>query len=71
VLRGGSWINEGRNCRSAYRNHNQPDIDIGNDNNGFRLARSSTRRWNGRERPDLHLVRAVLLPGEKQGRRMR
>jgi formylglycine-generating enzyme required for sulfatase activity len=25
LLRGGSWNNNPRNCRSAYRNHNQPD----------------------------------------------
>ena len=36
VLRGGSWINNGRNARSAYRNHNEPGNR--NDNNGFRLA---------------------------------
>jgi hypothetical protein len=38
VLRGGSWINNGRNCRSANRNNNSP----GNANNniGFRLARA-------------------------------
>lgn len=38
VLRGGSWINNGRNCRSANRNNNDPS----NRNNtiGFRLARA-------------------------------
>ena len=36
VLRGGSWINNGRNLRSAYRNHNAPDNR--NDNIGLRLA---------------------------------
>lgn len=36
VLRGGSWINNGRNARSAYRNRNEPDNR--NDNIGFRLA---------------------------------
>jgi hypothetical protein len=36
LLRGGSWNNNPRNCRSAYRNHNQPD----NANNtvGFRVV---------------------------------
>ena len=36
VLRGGSWINNGQNLRSAYRNHNEPSKR--NDNIGFRLA---------------------------------
>lgn len=36
VLRGGSWINIGRNLRSAYRNANPPDNR--NDNIGLRLA---------------------------------
>ena len=36
LLRGGSWNNNPRNCRSAYRNHNDP----GNVNNnvGFRVV---------------------------------
>ena len=40
VNRGGSWNNNGRNCRSAYRNANEPGTR--NDNLGFRvcLARS-------------------------------
>lgn len=40
MLRGGSWINNARNTRSAYRNRNAPD---NRDNNtGFRLARAQT-----------------------------
>jgi hypothetical protein len=38
VLRGGSWNNNGRNCRSANRNNNEPDN--ANNNIGFRLARA-------------------------------
>jgi formylglycine-generating enzyme required for sulfatase activity len=38
VLRGGSWINNGRNVRSANRNDNDPGNR--NDNDGFRLARA-------------------------------
>ncbi|MES9881948.1 MAG: SUMF1/EgtB/PvdO family nonheme iron enzyme [Sedimenticola sp.] len=36
VLRGGSWINNGRNLRSANRNGNEPDER--NHNIGLRLA---------------------------------
>ena len=36
LLRGGSWNNNPRNCRSAYRNHNKPDNV--NDNIGFRVV---------------------------------
>jgi formylglycine-generating enzyme required for sulfatase activity len=37
VIRGGSWNNDADDCRSAYRNHNDPG-DRDNDL-GFRLAR--------------------------------
>ena len=36
VLRGGSWNNNPRNCRSAYRNNNAPDNR--NNNIGFRVV---------------------------------
>ena len=36
VLRGGSWNNNGQNCRSSNRNNNTPDNR--NNNNGFRLV---------------------------------
>ena len=42
VNRGGSWRNNARNCRSAYRNRNDPENR--NNNLGFRLARSSADR---------------------------
>lgn len=38
MLRGGSWINNGQNLRSANRNANDPGNR--NDNIGFRLARA-------------------------------
>jgi len=40
VLRGGSWINNGRNTRSANRNRNNPANR--NNNIGFRLALART-----------------------------
>ena len=36
VLRGGSWNNNTRNCRSSNRNRNNPTNR--NNNNGFRVA---------------------------------
>jgi len=41
VIRGGSWNNDARNCRSAVRNNSLP----GNrdDNLGFRLSRPQLR----------------------------
>ena len=38
VIRGGSWNNNAKNVRAAYRNDNQPDNR--NNNLGFRLARA-------------------------------
>ncbi|MEO0869916.1 MAG: SUMF1/EgtB/PvdO family nonheme iron enzyme [Cyanobacteria bacterium J06642_11] len=35
-MRGGSWINNPDNCRSAYRNNNDPDNR--NNNIGFRVV---------------------------------
>jgi len=43
VIRGGSWNNNARNCRSANRNNNNPDNE--NNNNGFRPVNS----WQGLE----------------------
>ncbi|MCY2953718.1 MAG: hypothetical protein NTU53_17325 [Planctomycetota bacterium] len=40
MLRGGSWNNNPRNCRSANHNRNNPDNQ--NDNNGFRVAAIQT-----------------------------
>ncbi len=36
ALRGGSWINNQRNARVSYRNHNEPNNF--NNNKGFRLV---------------------------------
>ena len=68
VLRGGSWINNGRNLRSAYRNHDHRDnAGIIGDNNGFRLARAHIATgWRNRTRQ--HPVMAAYgLPCENQG----
>ena len=42
VLRGGSWDNNARNCRSANRNDNDPTNR--NDNIGFRLSSTALAR---------------------------
>lgn len=55
VVRGGSWINNGRNVRSAYRNHNTPDNR--NNNLGFRLARA--QRTVGMGANDQIVIRSV------------
>ena len=41
VIRGGSWNENARNVRAAYRNHNDPTDR--NDNIGFRCARAHER----------------------------
>lgn len=66
VLRGGSWNNNGRNLRSAYRNHNSPDNR--NHNIGLRLAGAlSTAGGSTNQRP----VRLRPQPagGQTQGPR--
>jgi len=45
VKRGGSWNNNGNNCRSANRNNNNPSNT--NNNIGFRLSSSSRRQLAG------------------------
>ena len=68
VLRGGSWINNGRWCRSANRNRNHP----GNRNNniGLRLARAHqgrsaflTRPLSGPSEVDDNQPRAAKTKG--------
>jgi hypothetical protein len=62
VLRGGSWNNNARNARAAYRNNNQPDN--ANDNIGFRVVLLSAAH-NSTARPVNPLAGATL------GRRQR
>lgn len=70
MLRGGSWINNGRNCRSAYRNHNDPANRDIIDNNGFRLALAQHAVGMGVQDQTLILFRPLWLADKKQGRRM-
>lgn len=55
VIRGGSWNENARNVRAAYRNHNDPSNRW--NNLGFRLARAQTRA--GGLAPDQAGVRSV------------
>ncbi len=62
VCRGGSWANNGRNLRSAYRNN----WHIDNDNTGFRLALATiVARWRNRTRRHPAIVLSALC--KKQG----
>ncbi len=52
MIRGGSWLNDARNCRAANRNRNEPQNR--NDNLGFRVAAAPRARGGcpaGRNRP--------------------
>ena len=59
VLRGGSWINDAQNVRSAYRNPDHPSKR--NSNYGFRVAREQERA--GRPAPDPTPIPAASLMG--------
>ena len=66
VVRGGSWNNNGRNVRSAIRNHNVPDNR--NDNMGFRLSLAQhTAGW--RVNDQILILSRRLPPGKNQGHR--
>ncbi|MGE0756415.1 MAG: hypothetical protein AB7O38_05325 [Pirellulaceae bacterium] len=79
--RGGSWNNNARNCRAAYRNRNSPSNR--NNNLGFRVAlaprvgRMSARRNRPLSGPALvagksHIGRPVLVAVcERSGRPLR
>ncbi len=64
VIRGGSWNNSAENCRSSYRNRNEPSNR--NDNLGFRVARSSADEVDalpdGTGRFPVRLARTKLNP---------
>jgi sulfatase modifying factor 1 len=66
VLRGGSWINDGRNCRSANRNGNDPGNR--NDNIGFRLSRAPPSRGGEAQPRHLSPPRSPRW-GKQEGRR--
>ncbi len=64
VLRGGSWNNNGRNVRSAQRNHNTPDNR--NDNIGFRLARAQCDTgWCRTDQARIRSVAVLWPPRQK------
>jgi formylglycine-generating enzyme required for sulfatase activity len=48
VVRGGSWINNGRRLRAANRNNDKPDRR--NNNLGFRLAAARRGAFHGDQR---------------------
>ncbi len=58
VNRGGSWINDARNVRAAYRDHNEPGKR--NDNLGFRLSQAHIPA--GWPDPD-PIVTPTVIPG--------
>ena len=64
VLRGGSWINNGRNLRSANRNGNQPDDR--NHNIGLRLAGALWAGGSVNQRPVLFQPSLVVV-GQSSG----
>ena len=65
MLRGGSWINNGRNLRAAQRNHNDPDNR--NNNIGCRLCQLVEPGEPGLG--DQRSVWPHLYPWRKQGAR--
>ena len=68
MLRGGSWNDNARNCRSAYRNRNAPDNR--NDNIGFRPARAPDRRGSaGPDQVGVQGSGARHRPPKPKGRR--
>jgi hypothetical protein len=49
VLRGGSWVNNARFCRSAYRSHDHPGFSYGII--GLRLSRGQEGRAGAQAAP--------------------
>ena len=68
VIRGGSWNNNARNCRSANRNNNNPDNR--NNNNGFRLVLLPAHRHGGcRPMTTDKILLRYLIAGQIEMRR--
>ncbi len=64
MIRGGSWNNEPRNCRSANRNRNEPEER--NNNLGFRVARAQRTWWIPRQtEPTAFQSRCLSVPGKR------
>lgn len=60
----GSWNNDARNVRAAYRNANDPDNR--NDDLGFHLARAQERAGERVPDPPRHLSAGPRVRGEQQ-----
>ncbi len=64
LIRGGSWNNNPRNCRSVNRNRNEPANR--NNNLGFRVARAQrTRRVPRQTEPTAFRSRHPRVPGKR------
>ena len=63
VVRGGSWINNQRNVRCAYRNRNNPDNR--NNNQGFRVVVSHDLL----DRPEMPCAHERTAEATKESRR--
>ena len=64
VNRGGSWNDDARNVRAAYRNANHPDNR--NDDLGFRLARAQEHAGGRVLDPPCHLSAGPRVRDEQQ-----
>ena len=68
VVRGGSWNDNGRNARSAYRNWNTPDNRNNNLSFRFALARENASALDPIAIPSASSGKKVPAPGMLVGR---
>lgn len=64
VNRGGSWNDDARNVRAAYRNAHHPDNR--NDDLGFRLAQAQEHAGGRVPDPPCHLSAGPTVRGKQQ-----